>query len=207
MNVYFIRHGEAGGNLNRTHQGADDPLTKKGKFQVKALSKKLKNVPIDFIYSSPYFRARQTADLISKELKLTVEYWDDLKERRRPSEVEGLSYDHPEAIKISQTTKENQTTANWRYSDDESYNDLLKRAKIVETHLLKKHMYQNVLCVSHIGILMIIVLQMILKDKLTPKVFWQYYHHSKHDNTGITHLKYSNVNGWRFVAWNDTSHL
>lgn len=207
MNVYFIRHGEAGGNLNRTHQGADDTLTKKGRIQVKALSKRLKKFPIDFIFSSPYLRARQTAELISKELDLKVEYWDDLKERKRPSEVEGLSYDHPEAIEISRITKEKQINADWRYSDDESYNDLLKRAKAVERRLLKKHINQNVLCVSHIGILMIIVLQLILKHKLTPKVFWQFYHHSKHGNTGITHIEYSDINGWRLVSWNDASHL
>ena len=207
MNIYFVRHGEAVGNLKKIHQGSDDPLSEKGKKQVELLAGRFIKTPIDIIYSSPYLRAKQTADILSKKLKLPIEYWDQLQERRRPSEVEGLSYDHPKASEISRITRKNQIIADWKYSDDESYNDLLKRAREIKKHILKYHKNQNLLCVSHIGIMMLTVLQIILQDKLTPEVFWQFYHHSGQDNTGITHLEYTDDYGWKLLTWNDVAHL
>ena len=207
MNVYFIRHGQSAGNINNTHQGEAVQLSGEGKKESKLLAMRLKNKQIDIIYASPYQRAKQTAEIIAKEFKLPVKYWDSLKERRRPSEVEGLSYDHPKASEIYEITRKNQIKADWKYSDDESFNDLLKRAKKIENHLLKHHRDQNVLCVSHIGILIMIVLQIILQDKLSPEVFWQFYYHSRKDNTGITHLEFTDKYGWKLLTWNDTTHL
>lgn len=207
MNVYFIRHGQSSGNINNTHQSEDVRLSEEGKKQSKLLAVRLKDKKIGVIYASPYLRARQTAEIIGKELGLPIEYWERLRERRRPSEVEGLSYDHPKASEIYEITRKNQIKPNWRYSDDESFNDLLKRAKEVEKHILKRHTGQNVLCVSHIGILIMIVLQIILQDKLSPEVFWQFYYHSRQDNTGITHLEFTEKYGWKLLTWNDTTHL
>ena len=91
MNIYLVRHGQSEGNLKKFHQGADVPLSKNGKVQAKILAQRFKKIPVDSIYSSPYIRAKQTAEFISKELKLPIEYWDILRERKRPSEIEGLS--------------------------------------------------------------------------------------------------------------------
>lgn len=207
MNVYLVRHGVSEGNLNKTHQGENAPLSDEGRKQVAQLSKRLKGKTIDFIYASPHLRTKQSAQIIASELKLPIEYWDLLKERKRPSEVEGLKFEDPKAAEIYEITRKNQIRPDWKYSDDESYNELLTRAKNVEEHLRNRHKDQNVICVSHIGMIMIIALQIILQDKITPKVFWQFYHHSRHSNTGITQLEYSEKSGWNLVAWNDTAHL
>jgi len=207
MNVYFVRHGESEGNVKSTHQGENVRLSEGGIKQSQFLAKRLKSKDIKVIYASPSLRTKQTAEVISKELRLSVEYWEFLKERRRPSEIEGLSYDHRKASKIFEITKENQSKADWKYSDDESFNDLLNRAKEVEKRLLEHDDGQNILCVSHIGILIMVILHMILQDKLSPEVFWQFYYHSRLENTGISHLAYTKKNGWKLLAWNDTSHL
>ncbi len=207
MNVYFVRHGESEGNLKKIHQGDSVPLSKEGKRQVELVANRLKGIQIDTIYASPYLRAKQTAEIISKELDLSVEYWEHLKELKRPLELEGLEYSDPKASEIKKIIRENQIRADWRYSDDESFNDLLARAKRVEKHLLEHHKDQNVLCVSHIQIMAMIILQIVLQDKLTPEVFWQFYYHSKQGNTGITHLEYNEKFGWSLVTWNDTTHL
>ena len=207
MNLYLVRHGESIGNVNRTHQGENVPLSEGGKKQAYQLSERLKSKNIDVIYASPHLRTRQTAEIISSNLSLPIEYWDQLKERRRPSEIEGLSYDDPKAQKINEITKTNQIIAEWKYSDDESYGDLLKRAKAIEEHLINHHAGQNVVCVSHIAIMMLIALHNILHEQLSPEIFSQFYHHSRHANTGITHLEYSEKNGWYLATWNDTSHL
>lgn len=207
MNIYLVRHGVSEGNLNLTHQGENAPLSAQGVKQVIQLANRLKDKNITSVYASPYLRAKQSAEIIAKELNLPIEYWDLLKERKRPSEVEGLKFDDPKATEIYELTRKNQTKPDWKYSDDESYSELLKRAKDVEQHLKSHHQGQNVICVSHIGMIMIIALQMIMQDKLTPKAFWQFYHHSRHSNTGISQLEYSEKSGWNLVAWNDTAHL
>src|SRR5258706_7129556 len=207
MNVYFVRHGESEGNLKKVHQGEDVPLSEKGENQAKLVAKLFKKIPVDVIYASPYLRAKQTAEIISKELDLPIEFWESLKELRRPSELEGLEYGDPKATEIKKIIKENQVKADWKYSDDESFNDLITRAKEVEKHIFEHHKDQNVLCISHIQIMVMIVLQIIFQDKLTPEVFWQFYYHCRQKNTGITQLEYTEDFGWNLVTWNDTTHL
>jgi len=207
MNVYFIRHGQSEGNKKQVHQGEDVSLSEKGISQAKAVAKRLKKHDISVIYSSPYLRAKQTSEIISKELDLTIEYWEELKELRRPSELEGLEYSDPKATEIKEIIKKNQTAPDWKYSDDESFNDLITRAKEVEKHIFEHHKEQNMLCVSHIQIMVMIVMQTIMQDKLTPEVFWQFYYHCRQKNTGITHLEHIDNFGWNLVTWNDTTHL
>jgi phosphoserine phosphatase len=207
MNVYFVRHGESVGNLKDRHQGGDVPLSEKGIKQAKLLADRLKAVDVDIIYASPYLRAKETAKIIATKLGLEIEYWDKIVERKRPSEIEGLRWDNPKASTINKLTRENQVIPDWKYSDDESYNDLVARAESVTEHLFEHHKKQNVLCVSHQGIIKTIVLRTILQDVLAPEVFWKFYYHSWIDNTGITQIKYGDRFGWELVTWNDTTHL
>lgn len=207
MNVYLVRHGQSEGNLKGLHQGPDIPLSKEGKKQAKAIAKRLKNVPIDFIYTSPYLRARETAEIISKKLKLPIEFWEDLKERKFPTEIEGLSYDDPKAIEIEEKVAQNWLKGNWKHSDEESFKEIKGRAQAVINHLLEKHERQNVLCIAHGTIMKTIVCSAILGDKLTPGVFWEFSQHVWTQNTGITHLEFTDKYGWGLLTWNDATHL
>ncbi len=207
MNVYFVRHGQSEGNLNKTHQGNDVSMSEKGKEQVRLVAKRLKDKKIDVIYASPYLRAKQTAEIIAKGLYLPIQYNDQLKEIRRPSVLEGLGYSDPKASKIKKIIRKNQIKADWKFSDDESFNDLSMRARQVREQIFKHHGDKNILCVSHVTTIIMIVLQTILQDKLTPEVFWQFYYHSRQKNTGITHLEFTEKFGWNLVTWNDTTHL
>lgn len=54
---------------------------KKGIDQVKKLAPKLAGKKIEIIYSRPYLRAKETADILKKTLKVPVEVKDDLRER------------------------------------------------------------------------------------------------------------------------------
>ncbi len=207
MNVYFVRHGQSEGNLNGLHQGPEVPLSQEGRQQAKILAKRLKNIPIDIIYASPFIRAKQTAEIISKELNLPIEYWEGLKERKRPTELEGLHIDDPKAIEIKNQLAENWLREDWKYSDEETYKELIDRANLVVNHLLKKHKNQNVLCVSHGTIVKAIVGSMIFGERLTLPTLGSLNHHLWIDNTGITHCEYTEKYGWGLLTWNDTTHL
>ena len=207
MNVYLVRHGESEGNLKNLHQSPEMLLTEEGKRQVIILSKRLKNIPINIIYSSPFARARQTAEIISGELKLPIEYWESLKERKRPSEIFGLKTNDPRAVRINTLISTNWPKGGWKYSDDETFEELKGRAEEVLEHLLKKHKKQNILCVSHGTIMRMIASVAIFGKDLAPDLFWKFNKHTSSGNTGITHLEYLKGGLWKLVSWNDTAHL
>ncbi len=207
MNIFFVRHGESEGNSQRVHQGENADLSEKGRHQAQLVAKRLQDHNIQVIYCSPFLRAKQTAEIIAAGLKLPITFAEDLKELRRPSEIEGLSYGDPKAEEIKSIIKQNQTIPDWRYSDDESFNDIVTRAKSIEKILFDNHHGQNVLCVSHVQIIVMITLHIILQEKLTPEVFWQFYYHARYNNTGITHLQHNETFGWNLMTWNNTVHL
>lgn len=207
MNVYLVRHGQSEGNLQNLHQNPEVPLSQTGKQQAHTLAKRLKNLPIDFIYTSPFIRAKQTAQIIAQELKLPIEYWEHLKERKRPTELEGLHTDDPKAVEIKNQLAKNWLKEYWKYSDEESYKELINRAQGVVDHLLEKHKKQNVLCVSHGTIVKAIVASMIFRERLTLSTLGSLIHHLWMQNTGITHCEYTKEYGWGLLTWNDTTHL
>ena len=71
-NKYFVmRHGEANSNAKHINDPQGDPnnhLTENGKKEIISTAQKLKN--IDIIFSSPFLRTRETAEIVRKELKL-----------------------------------------------------------------------------------------------------------------------------------------
>lgn len=73
LNIYLIRHGEK--EIN------EDPyLTKRGRKQIKLLAKRLQKEKITEIYSSDLNRCKETAEIISKRLKLQIKYTKVLRE-------------------------------------------------------------------------------------------------------------------------------
>ena len=74
-NQYFIlRHGQSIKNKKRISAGWPEvfysPLIKKGERRIKEVAKKLKKKKINLIFSSDLLRAKQTALIVGKELKL-----------------------------------------------------------------------------------------------------------------------------------------
>lgn len=63
--IYFIRHAEAEGNLYRIAHGHTDGLiTDRGLLQIRALSERFRDIPVDAVYSSDLTRACTTAEAI-----------------------------------------------------------------------------------------------------------------------------------------------
>lgn len=71
---YLLRHGKTIYQTKKKgliYPAKDSPeirLTKKAEKEIKKLAKKMKNLRIDFVYSSDFFRAKQTAEIVAKEL-------------------------------------------------------------------------------------------------------------------------------------------
>lgn len=137
----FVRHGESQANASGLIATLDSPLTDKGKEQAHKTGLELKGKGIDTILCSPLTRAKQTAEVIAKELGIStknIEIVDELQERINPS-LEGKPKNHPTV---------------WYLTNDdpssEPREELLARTKIAlekVRNLSKKH--NKVLVVSH----------------------------------------------------------
>jgi broad specificity phosphatase PhoE len=64
LNIYIMRHGEK--------IGGEEGPTERGKRQVNALAKRLLKLRITKIYSSDLLRCKESAEIISKKLRLPV---------------------------------------------------------------------------------------------------------------------------------------
>lgn len=81
--LYIVRHGETDWNAKKLIQGHTDiPLNKEGIKQAKILSKDLKDVKFEAVFSSDLIRAKKTAEIIVLEKKLAINTTRLLRERR-----------------------------------------------------------------------------------------------------------------------------
>ena len=82
-NYWVMRHGQAVSNLDNRISFKNenkDGLTAEGKNQVMATAKKLQTEKIDLVISSPFRRAKETAEILAQELGVPIELADGLRE-------------------------------------------------------------------------------------------------------------------------------
>lgn len=79
MLLYFLRHGQAGNREKWTGDDAERPLTGKGKKRLAQEGQRLNDLKLDVdaIITSPLVRARQTADVVAKQLGLEDKVTED----------------------------------------------------------------------------------------------------------------------------------
>ncbi len=71
MDLYLLRHGDAADSgTNGIADDADRPLTRKGRKDIEKVAQSIRHmgISIDVIVSSPYLRARETAELVGEVL-------------------------------------------------------------------------------------------------------------------------------------------
>ena len=82
MKILLIRHGETTGDINGQYGGwFDDHLTELGQKQLQKTAQQLRGVSIDKIFSSTLIRAKESTEIINKEVQAEVEFLDGLRER------------------------------------------------------------------------------------------------------------------------------
>jgi len=85
LHFYVLRHGQA------EHQASRDSLrqlTQHGIAEVKSTCSKFTDIAsLDYIYNSPYIRARQTADIVASYANVTPEQCDRIVPSSEPAEA------------------------------------------------------------------------------------------------------------------------
>lgn len=188
MVLYFVRHGETEWNVKKKIQGkADIPLNKNGLRQASALADYLVQEQLRVVcaYTSPQFRAVQTAQIAADALGIECVSMSGLREMDM-GEWEGSNWDT-----IAETYGETYTywDEHRRYTHTpggESYDEVLGRTLMALKEIIE-HERENVLIVSHSAVLM------ALRCYLAKKPFEEMVSHFKTRNAEVVRISAENV--------------
>lgn len=228
--IIAIRHGKSETNFTDVYQTGDqaltDPLVEQGTWESFQLAERLRDVPVDVILASNYLRAMQTAKIIqqSVDAPIVVPVVDEsgqthdsnetdkslFRELDLPSELAGLSFQDPEAQRITDALRAHVLDENWHYSDEENLHDIWQRAASI-TDFIEQRPEQTIITVSHGGILkawvaylMLAEAGLLLRQKLV--AYQSFARLTWLDNTGALSLRYKENEGWKWLI-GDNQHL
>ena len=149
MRLYITRHGESLWNAENKVLGRTDiGLNERGKEQARELVKKLKDTKLDYVFTSPLSRAKDTAKEVadSKGIPLIV---DDRLIEINFGDYEGID-------RRSEAYQNERRDYFRRYPHGESYMDLAGRIYPLLQELKREYADKSVLLVSHGGICRVI---------------------------------------------------
>jgi probable phosphoglycerate mutase len=198
--LIIVRHAEAVGNVIREFHGwTDEGITEKGQLQASKVAERLKNIPIDVIYSSSMKRTMETARYISKVKNLPIIPVDDLKEINGGL-WEGMTWNQLAAKYPDEYDIWENKPHLCQMPEGENMKDFQHRVITAVMSILEKEAGKNILIVTHgtvIRVLLCRLKELPLKDMV--RIPWC-------DNTAVT------AGVWKdskfcIEAEGDTSHL
>lgn len=198
--ILLVRHGETEANKLKIVQGRglDYELNETGLDQARQLARRLKDIKIDHIFTSPQRRAYQTAEAVSgfhPNTPLTVRF--DLAETGM-GRLEGVHLD---------VVKNEFPESDWDKEDfrqqigGESFEYYQRHFTHYLPSWLKQHDGQTILISTHGG-----KLKAILR-KLVREEYQEAIRNSHPTNTSVTEVEWTPETGGHIVFYNDNSHL
>ncbi len=215
----MIRHGESILNAEHIRQGREGGLSDLGKEQAEKTGERFAKVRFDVMLVSPFQRTVETADIISKHLKLSKsqEYVELLGERRNPTEIINKSADLPEIKQIIDTIDKSYHSDDFRYSDEENFTDLRDRAVLLLDYLAHRR-EDKILVVTHSIFLKMIAAVINSGPKLTAEKYNLMSFLNSSNNASVTVCQSEEVWDrsallgwlfpkkkvvWKILAWDD----
>ncbi len=153
---YLLRHGESTKNKKKIEvcwpEKVKSPLTKKGRGQIEKILPILKRKKIDLIVSSDLLRTKETAEIISRKLKIKIIFDKRLREINfgifnGKKSVEKEKFFDPERKLTPREILELKFKK--RYPRGENYQDVQKRLYSLLLDLEKRYSKKRILLVSH----------------------------------------------------------
>ena len=89
VEIYFVRHGETGGNIAKRHQQEDTHLSQCGRKQAQKVAKKIAKIKPTHLYVSTRVRTLETGQEIAKTTGLIPETSQIFVELKRPDYMYG----------------------------------------------------------------------------------------------------------------------
>ena len=207
--IYLIRHAESVHNTLPVFPSPDNPLSPKGKRQARALAERFKNIEFDDLISSPWPRAKQTAEVIAKENNKKVVLSNLFTERIAPSILSGKPFTDKESNKIWQDWTATSHVPGIKKFDGESYDEVLTRA-VNALKYLEGQNKSRLVVVTHGYFLVFLLSLVLLGEEHNPEILQNVMSHITSRNTGITVIRYfyrdNEGYAWRILTYNDHAH-
>jgi len=209
MHLYLVRHGQSQLNAQRIHQVSTVGLSDLGRQQAALVSRRLTALDIDVLLSSPYTRAYQTAAAIGEATSQAVASTPLLVEVRRPSVMQGRSYDDPAVLAIKEDMLQHTDEVEWRHSDEETPVEAMARAAACLNlwQGLRRDGARSIVAVTHGRFLTTLVALMLYGHELGPRDISRIESFLQMHNAGITRCDLLDDGRWILVTWNDHAHL
>lgn len=201
MRTLLLRHGATAASTDGWMNGAaDEPLTDNGREQARQVAQALaaREERPDAVVSSPFQRARETAEVVAAALDLSVREEADLREVDFGS-WEGLSLVDIAAkfpAELQQWTSDPDAAP----PDGESLGDVRRRAGRTRDKLLARYPGKTVLVVAH-GLLLAAMVSVAL-DVPVEVAF-----RLRLETTGLAIVDWYPEGFARLTAFNDVGHL
>ena len=196
MKVYFIRHGETNGNVQKFHQGwGDSHLTDIGIKQAEAARDIITKKKFDRILCSDLLRTRQTCDIIFGK-DAPVEY--DTRLREINNSVFMGQYQEDLYKKYGEEYRENCRRMDYSAYGGESNHEMLARTADFLRYLEQDTDSKRLAVVTHGGTIKAIISNVLGCELYGTKI--------KIDNCSVSIIKYQN-NQWSLVHLNNRHEI
>lgn len=161
MRLWLVRHGETEANVAGLYSGhAPTPLTERGIAQAQSLSGLLRNVPFDNVLCSELERARHTTQLILAEREVPLRVMPELNEMFfgdwEMRHHRDLAREDAENYAVWCNDWQNATPTN-----GEGFQAFSQRVERFIARLADYKDSQNLLVVSHQGVLSVLVARLL----------------------------------------------
>ena len=161
MRLWLVRHGETEANVAGLYSGhAPTPLTERGIAQAQTLGTLLRNVPVDNVLCSELERARHTTQLILGDRKVPVRNMPELNEMFfgdwEMRHHRDLAREDAENYAVWCNDWQNATPTN-----GEGFQAFSQRVERFIAQLADYKTCQNLLVVSHQGVLSVLIARLL----------------------------------------------
>jgi broad specificity phosphatase PhoE len=200
IKVYLVRHCQATGNLLRVFQGSTDTdITEEGKEQLRFLTDRFKDIPVDIICSSDLHRAMLTAAAVNTHHRKAIVPTKLLREING-GDWEGRDIrTFPDEFPVASDLWENAPEC-FRAPNGESMTEVFRRVTTILGQIVTDCDGKNVVIVSHGCAIRNLLCYIKFGDiKRLREVEWS-------KNTGVTSAEYDGET-WKINFENDISHL
>lgn len=197
--LILIRHGETPHNRDKRYQGhRDTSLTREGKRQTREIALRLRDEPLDAIYSSDLKRTRYMAEVINSYHSLKTNILPELREIDF-GDWEGKTYNEIQREWKGLLSGWEKEPSKIKIPRGESIKDLAERIRSTIKKIISKHPDQRIAIITHGGPIRIILMDALglgLDD------WWK----TITSNGGISIIEYQSKKT-KVSLQNDTSHL
>ena len=191
MKLYLVRHGQTTDAENGVKQRIDSLLSETGKIQAKRTGRLIKDKGIEIIISSPWTRAKETAEIINVTLKKEIIFEDIYREKLQSIKLSGKSHQESEAVRYEREHEKNFCDPRWKFDKTgESTVEAFERVKVIEKILMSKYFNKTVLIVSHADFLRCLICYLIVGDNFESEEFKRLFRALSFKNGGITYIYY-----------------